>query len=259
MRLQISIILLVASLICFCTTVLPAQDYTDSVTIVEEPATGTYSKEETSDEPSTATSSGTNEYKREYMDEYELESLRKKREFQYRDLDSLEDTRDDLYFKEQDKNPKQLKGINANILLWLIIAVAVVVVVLQLAGVNMRQLFAPAKLPQRNPDEELSENIHDIPFEKAIQNAIQANNFSLATRLMYLQSLKLLSDRSLIYWHENKTNWHYVYELKGEKLRNSFRDITYIFEYVQYGHMSLSREKFEIVQETFRNFKSNVI
>lgn len=253
MRKRSGILLLCTGLFIVCTVRSSAQDYTDTIVTVEAPV----EDEGTSGQTSTGAGSS-HQYKREYMDEYELEALRNKKEFQYRDLDSLADAQEDIYFKEEDKSSKRFDGFDANILLWLIVAVAAVVVVLQLVGVNMRQLFSPARLPQKQDSETLSENIHEIPFEKAIQNAIQSKDFSLATRLMYLQSLKLLSDRNMISWHENKTNWHYVYELKSEKLRSSFRDITYIFEYVQYGHMPLSETKFAIVQDTFRNFKTKL-
>ena len=202
------------------------------------------------------------EYERAFMNENDLEALRRKKEFQYKDLDSIA-AADSFYIEppktDRSRKTNNFEGFDASILLWLVIAIAVVVIILQIAGINMRQLFSSRKLATHNEDASvLSENIHEIPYESAIRQAVAAGNYSLATRLMYLQSLKLLSDKDLIAWHQHKTNWQYVYELKNEKLRNSFRSITHIFEYVQYGHMPISAEKFTIVEEAFRNFKQHL-
>lgn len=234
-----------------------AQEYADTVMVeapvVEEESTGDETEISANDDP---------RFERRYMDEYQLEALRRKKEFQYPDMDSIA-AADSVYIeppRPPARRPKnEFKGFDGSILLWLVVAIAVVVIVLQIVGINMRQLFSSGKVVKgETADDMFSNNIHEIPYESAIQQAILAGNYSLATRLMYLQALKMLSDKNLIIWHQNKTNWQYVYELKNEKLRNGFRDITHIFEYVQYGHMPLSGEKFGIVQETFSNFKKQV-
>lgn len=243
---------------CFTAIDLAAQEYYD--TTVAAPATDSIYDEEYSDEDEYSDTLK-RVFERLYMDEDKLQSLRSIKEFQYKDMDSIA-LNDTASIKPQtnDAEAKRFEGFDANMLLWLLVAVGVIVLILQLTGVNLRQLFAPQKLPSvKNEDDFLTENIHDIPYEKAIQQAITAKNFSLATRLMYLQSLKLLSDKNLIAWHVNKTNWQYAYELKGEGLRNNFRNITYIFEYVQYGHMPISEQKFDVVQNAFKSFKMHVI
>jgi hypothetical protein len=223
-------------------------------TIVEEVNEGIVAPpaEATEDEESDDETAHT--YERRHMDEGRLQSLRSRREFKYPDLEN-----DTLEVKHDPPPESRFEGIDVSVFLWLIVAIGAVIVVLQLSGVNMRQLFSPSRLDKRDEPDELSENIHDIPFEKAISNAINAGNYALATRLMYLQGLKLLSDKNLISWHENKTNWQYVYELKDTRLRSSFRTVTSIFEYVQYGNMRVEKEKFASVQEAFQNFKMQVV
>jgi hypothetical protein len=194
-----------------------------------------------------------NEYKRLHMSESKLESLRKKKEFKYPDLEN-----DTLQIKQEPPPVTKFEPFDASIFLWLLIAVAAVIVVLQISGLNFRQLFSPARITLKLNAEDISENIDEIPFESAIANAIKTADYSLATRLMYLQGLKKLSDKKLIEWHENKTNWQYVYELKSIPLRSSFRSITSIFEYVQYGNMKVDESRFVLVQEAFKNFQTNI-
>jgi hypothetical protein len=231
-----------------------AQEAVDSAVMVTEPGVAESPAEENTNPEENAKP---NTYERHYMDEKRLQSLRSKDEFKYPDLEN-----DTLQIKHDEQAPSgtsHFEGIDASVFLWLIVAIAAVIVILQLTGVNMRQLFSPAKIEKHREDELLSENIHEIPFEKAISNAISAGNYSLATRLMYLQALKLLSDKDLIGWHENKTNWQYVYELKHLPLRAAFRTITSIFEYVQYGNMKVDEAKFELVQDAFQNFKMQLV
>jgi hypothetical protein len=195
------------------------------------------------------------QYERRYINEKKLQSLRSQKAFKYPDLEN-----DTLEVKnDPPPPPSRFEGIDVSIFLWLIVAVAAIIVILQLSGLNVRQLFSPGKSGGEESRGEIEENIHGIAFETAIANAISAGNYSLATRLMYLQGLKTLSDKNLISWHENKTNWQYVYELKNQALRSSFRTVTSIFEYVQYGNMAVGKEKFEYVQEAFRNFKMNMV
>jgi hypothetical protein len=255
------IILLLIFIACSYPHEVSAQDH-DTV-IVEDPVhyNETHDEGSATGDEYTAANEETRKYERLYMDEYKLEALRRKKEFQYPDMDSAA-PKDSIYFKPQQKTVEResFKGFDASIFMWLIIAVAVIAIILQLSGVNIGRLFTSGRVVKAIAHDDVTlENIHDIPYESAIRKAIQERNYTLATRLMYLQSLKLLSDKNLVVWHENKTNWQYVFELKNEKLRNSFRTITHIFEYVQYGNMPLNEEKFTIVQESFREFKKNVI
>lgn len=247
------------TIILCCLFALPvtrtfAQEATDSAVMITEPNVSDAPAEENTSPDENAKP---NTYQRHYMDEKRLQSLRSKNEFKYPDLEN--DTLQVKKVEETTSDTSHFEGIDVSVFLWLIVAVAAVIVILQLAGVNMRQLFSPAKIEKHREDELLSENIHEIPFEKAISNAISAGNYSLATRLMYLQALKLLSDKDLIAWHENKTNWQYVYELKDIPLRSAFRTITSVFEYVQYGNMKVDEAKFVLVQDAFKNFKTLLV
>jgi hypothetical protein len=261
MRAVINIILFIVFIACSYPHHVSAQDR-DTV-IVEDPVHYNEMDDEGS-ATATETTAGKEEatkYERLYMDEYKLEALRRKKEFQYHDMDSMA-AKDSIYFNPAQKpaEGESFKGFDASIFMWLIIAVAAIAIILQFSGVHIGRLFTSGRIVKGIAQEDITlENIHDIPYENAIRQAIQAKNYTLATRLMYLQSLKLLCDKNLVIWHENKTNWQYVFELKNEKLRNSFRTITHIFEYVQYGNMPLNEEKFTVVQESFREFKMNVI
>lgn len=95
---------------------------------------------------------------------------------------------------------------------------------------------------------ELNENIHEIDFPKNISDAEFKKDFRSAIRYQYLFVLKKLSDKKLIEWNFEKTNKDYVNEFKNSNLKDDFKNLSYIFDYVWYG-------EFEIEQEGYRNFK----
>ncbi|MGA0556224.1 DUF4129 domain-containing protein [Larkinella sp. VNQ87] len=115
-------------------------------------------------------------------------------------------------------------------------------------------VFARKSQPADLPYETLTENIHEINFEQQIEAAIEQRNYRLAVRLLYLQSLKHLSNRNLIDWKPNKTNRSYVYELAQSPLKPEFESLTTQFEYIWYGDFPISEERFRPLQESFRRF-----
>jgi hypothetical protein len=102
------------------------------------------------------------------------------------------------------------------------------------------------------------ENIHQIAFDEAIANAINDRNFRLATRLLYLQSLKILSDKNEIEWRINKTNTDYVREVKEKPWQSLFRNLTFQFEYVWYGETQIQKDKFENLHAEFKQLHNQL-
>ncbi|MEO6914419.1 MAG: DUF4129 domain-containing protein [Chitinophagaceae bacterium] len=103
-----------------------------------------------------------------------------------------------------------------------------------------------------------SEDIHQIDFAKEIAEAVSAGNFRLAVRLLYLQTLKKLSDESLISWRIDKTNLSYLNEVKQENFYQSFRSLTMQFENNWYGHIPIAREEYEQVTREFESLNNKL-
>jgi len=165
---------------------------------------------------------------------------------------------EEIIQRPQKQQTRAIPPFDGSVLLWIVLGVAIVIIILQFSGISLRQIFSPPGLKQGLHDD-LTENIHAISFDESISKAISDKNFSLAIRLMYLQNLKILSDKNRIKWHENKTNWHYVGELSGTPLQNGLRTTTYIFEYVQYGKVAIEEAKFNQLQNIFKQFKESIV
>ena len=100
--------------------------------------------------------------------------------------------------------------------------------------------------------ENLVENIHEIDFDTAVDEAVSLRNFRLAIRLLYLQTLKHLSDTGHIDYKPDKTNRQYVYELANSSLQPDFERLTRQFEFVWYGDFSIDEARFITLQTAFK-------
>lgn len=93
------------------------------------------------------------------------------------------------------------------------------------------------------------DTIYGVDFQQEIAEAIARRDYKEAVRLLYLQTLKQLSDAEKINWQLYKTPTEYIYELKSEALRASFRELTNRFLRVRYGN-------FEATEALFREMEA---
>ena len=107
------------------------------------------------------------------------------------------------------------------------------------------ELFMRAKKTLPLPYSIEEENIRKIDFEKEIAAALQNRNYRLAIRLLYLQTLRFLSDSQLIDWQLHKTPMEYLYELANREMKQPFRLFTNHFLHVRYGNYPASFELYE--------------
>ena len=112
------------------------------------------------------------------------------------------------------------------------------------------------------PYDVLDENIHVIDFSQRISDAVAQRNYRMAVRLLYLQTLKRLTDAGRIAWQADKTNRQYVYELAANMPANSparteFEALTTQFEYVWYGDFPVDDARYERIREQSQAFDSN--
>lgn len=104
----------------------------------------------------------------------------------------------------------------------------------------------------------VEEDIEHIDFDKLLKQALKDNNFRLATRYMYLKSLKVLANRKTIEWHYDKTNTDYLNEIKDSNLKSLFKRISYIYDYVWYGEFPIDEEIFNRNKDDFNQLIKSI-
>jgi hypothetical protein len=150
----------------------------------------------------------------------------------------------------------------ASVMKYLILGLAaatLVYVIFKLVGINLLRIFRKEKVTVEIPYTESLENIHEINFDEAIENAVAIKNYRLAVRLLYLRSLKQLSDNNLITWKVDKTNTAYLNELTDADQRKQFSLVTRQFEYIWYGDFPVDRQSFVSINAIFQEFKQQIL
>lgn len=136
--------------------------------------------------------------------------------------------------------------------LWLIAALALIFILYKLF--LSKGLFTKSDKETNNVQELPEEELLQLGnYEKLIQEAIQQSDYRLATRYLFLHSLKLMGDKEIISYAADKTNRDYLFQLP-ENLKPGFRNIARHYDYIWYGRQSIEQEKFENIQLIFKQY-----
>ena len=127
------------------------------------------------------------------------------------------------------------------IMLFFLAIVAIVVFLYK----KLPELFMRNRRDKAIPYDIEEENIHRIDFDREISSALDSKDYRLAVRLVYLQTLRLLSDNKQINWQIHKTPTEYLYEVKDKDIKSPFRELTNNFLQVRYGNYNASYELYE--------------
>jgi hypothetical protein len=133
---------------------------------------------------------------------------------------------------------------------------AIVFLVFKLIGMDIKNVFGRRSAPAKLEYSEFTENIHEIDFDAEIEKAMSNHNYRLAVRLLYLKSLKQLSDAGLIKWQIDKTNSTYIDELSNTEQRQAFSMLTRQFEFVWYGEFLIDNQVYQQIYRQFKEFKT---
>jgi hypothetical protein len=95
-------------------------------------------------------------------------------------------------------------------------------------------------------------------WDKALQDALQKEDYRLATRVLYLELLQKMNQKGLVKYGANLTNWDYVGQLLQSNYLYDFTRLTNYFDRVWYGSTSLSFAQFNVVKQAFFHFKQSI-
>lgn len=136
--------------------------------------------------------------------------------------------------------------------------VLVIVLIMMLLKVNAFKVLYSGDGASGFRYNALDENIHEMDFEKLIEEAIAKSDYRGGVRLVFLYALKMLSDKDHIHWNQGKTNHDYLDELKLAELKPGFSDLNYYFEYAWYGNFKINAEMFNHVLDIFKTWRTNI-
>ncbi len=114
---------------------------------------------------------------------------------------------------------------------------------------------------QDPPQMELTEDediIQNKDIQQLIHQALQNNNYRLAIRYYYLFVLKKLSDLELINWESQKTNTDYIKELNDAGLKDQFKVITKLYDYIWYGSFEVNEKSYQQAEKEFQSISNRI-
>lgn len=103
-------------------------------------------------------------------------------------------------------------------------------------------------------EEEITEDIFSINYQKEIDKALAQENYRFAVRLMFLRVLSKMSGRNIIRYAQDKTNLDYMLELHSTSYYDQFFRIARNYEYSWYGQFEVNKDAFGIIKKDFDQF-----
>ncbi len=168
--------------------------------------------------------------------------------------------------KKKEKEEEQMElppnrgmgEISLGPLMYVFIALAIALLVYVLLRVFAAELFTNSTKLKKDISfslDEIEDNLEEAPLQKFLREAMESGNYKLAIRVYYLSILQGLNENKQIHWRKEKTNNHYVSEMRPHTKFKDFRSITRIFEKIWYGPLDeISLQEFEFVQPAFQDF-----
>ena len=178
------------------------------------------------------------------FDEERLKNARGNEEFQYGKKPVREISR------------RELKGVSGS--LWTFLMYSFVFLMLGVLAFFIWQKTmggSSGKAIVEKIEFETEEDIRKLDLKELIAQALSNQNYRLAIRLLYLSTLKSLTQGGLIDWQPNKTNQDYRRELAATSLANDFDLLTLQFDYIWYGNISVGPQHYDQVSAMFQQFQ----
>jgi hypothetical protein len=101
-------------------------------------------------------------------------------------------------------------------------------------------------------------DIADEDLEARIQDAIKAGNLRLATRFLFIKTLRLMDAQDLIRYQAKATNEDYIRQLGAQEVADRFRYLARAYEHVWYGGFALSQPQYDRLNQYFQDFYNTI-
>lgn len=143
-------------------------------------------------------------------------------------------------------------------IMYLLAIILGIVVIMMLLKVNAFKVFYSGADSGKQNYQVFHENIHEMDFDALIKEATEKKEYRVATRLVFLHALKILSDKQLIDFKPGKTNHDYVEELTTGEIKTGLNELSFYFDYAWYGNFAINENQFQKVKGTFSFWKEKV-
>jgi Domain of unknown function (DUF4129) len=153
--------------------------------------------------------------------------------------------------EKKDRIPLKSSPWNSNVLR-IISFIILILIVLALIFVVVRNIKLDSRVKKNillvQQIEEV-DDIENLETESLMTQAINAKNYRLAIRLVYLDLLKTLHEHKIIQWKKDKTNLDYLTELSKQSFAPEVRKITLGYERIWYGERHATETTYHSIHQ----------
>jgi uncharacterized protein DUF4129 len=110
----------------------------------------------------------------------------------------------------------------------------------------------------QDAESDVHEDIFNLAYNNRLHKAEAEKNYRVAVRLIFLQTLKLLSETNHIKYQPDYTNLDYLHQLHQSNLYNDFSKLTRSYEYVWYGKFEISADNYAAIKEDFLMLQNKI-
>jgi hypothetical protein len=154
--------------------------------------------------------------------------------------------------KAQAKSNKRFQNTTFyQTLLWMLaVGGFIAFLIIYLSNSNI-SLFRRSNTMAAHDSDVDTDDIFAINYSSEIEKAVAAGNYRLAIRLHFLKLLRGMSERNIIQYTHDRTNFDYLLQVHHAPWYQQFFRITRNYEYVWYGQFDIDREKFDSINKDF--------
>jgi len=167
--------------------------------------------------------------------------------------------------KKKDDSPgfweTLLSSPTFHLIFWMIVIGAFVAIIVMYLMSNKVWLFSSKSKKlygEEKPPEETAGNIFTMNFDEQVAKALDAGNYRVATRLLFLRLLRSMSERNIIQYGVDKTNMDYLFELNNTKYFKAFAQVSRNYEYVWYGNFDIKQDQFMHIRTGLDQFNQQI-
>jgi hypothetical protein len=156
------------------------------------------------------------------------------------------------------KKPVYLRQWFKN-LVWVLIVASFIGVLIWFLILSDVRLFRKRPKVLANGSEPVSsEDLFSIDYDLQLQKAIEANDYRLGVRLMYLHVLRLMADKEIIAYKMERTNSEYLLQVSQTGYYTGFARLTRNFEYVWYGNFTITKPIFDNIRQGYSGLRNKL-
>jgi len=153
---------------------------------------------------------------------------------------------------------KIMNSLPLKIFFWMLALIFIVFVGYKVLFKNKIFVIKKKKLIPETGEESDIDSGDLSKYDTLISEAESNNNFNLATRYLYLKTLRRLSEKGSINFSPDKTNNDYLREMKPDNNFKEFRSLTRNYEYIWYGKFLIDEKEYRSLKEEFMLFNKKV-